>query len=121
MLALEDRFRVLDNLNKTDSAYIALREAIEESIGKLGAKNIIGLGPKVLMGRGNATLAVLDQILGLPAVKSRLGFALSTGSKIAASPSTATAVGTLAPPTALGIGESGRTNPNVGLMPHMQE
>lgn len=77
MTFLENQYPQLDALNAKDSALIALREALERSLGRMENKDMISLGTKVLTHKETWPLAILNSTIGHPQVKARLAFALS--------------------------------------------
>ena len=80
MTMLEERYPALKELNKTDAAYIKLKEALEKAVAREGNKDIVGLGGKVLTNR-SIPMAVWESTIGHPAIKSRLAIALNKASK----------------------------------------
>jgi hypothetical protein len=82
MIDLESKYPALDALNQKDSARIALQQALEASLGRMGNKDVVGLGTKVLVGKETWPLAILNATIGHPQVKARLAFALSKAGAI---------------------------------------
>ncbi len=85
-LALEDLNPELKALNAKDAAYINLTEALEKAVGRMGNKDLVGLGTKVLMSGGNPLKALADHLVGLATVKGRLAFALNRARKLQTQP-----------------------------------
>jgi len=76
MVMLEELNPELKTMNRDTAAYISLVEGIESAAGRIQNTNPVSLGSKVLAA-GNIGLAVLNQVMGVPAVKSKIAFALN--------------------------------------------
>ena len=89
MLELEKLHPELKVLNQTDAAYIKLKEGIERAVGRLGNRDLIGLGEEIAATAGGAIAGApgagmgfaFKRILDMPTVKSQLAFALSKSEK----------------------------------------
>ena len=64
-------------MNKKDASYIALTEALERAVPRIGNKDMVGLGAKVLLTGTHPWLAIMEHAIGLPAVKGKFAFALN--------------------------------------------
>lgn len=87
-LELERQFPSLKNLNKNSAALLTLENQLAKAVGRVGNRDIVGLGMKVALG-GAADVSkagnVLSSILDLPNVKARLAIAIfegKTGKKV---------------------------------------
>ncbi len=81
MVRLESLYPELKYLNKKDGSLIDLVDILERTVAKESGKDLVGLGAKVLFRSKIWPLSLADQILGLPAVKSKLAFALQRASQ----------------------------------------
>jgi hypothetical protein len=64
-------------MNKKDAAYINLKEALERAVPRIGNKDMMGLGAKVLLTGTHPWLAIIEHAIGLPAVKGKFAFAIN--------------------------------------------
>lgn len=80
-LALEQLKPELKRLNRQDAAYINLIEALERAVPRLQNKDMVGIGTKILATSASPSLALVEHILGLPYVKSKLAFAINRARK----------------------------------------
>lgn len=76
MVMLEELNPELKTMNRNTAAYMSLVDGIESAANRIQNTNPISLGSKVLAA-GNIGLAVLNQVLGVPAVKSKVAFLLN--------------------------------------------
>lgn len=84
MAQLERMYPELKAMNQADAAYIKLKEGIERAVGRMGNRDIIGLGEGVAAtagaavsgGLGAAVGFALKRLVDMPTVKARLAFAL---------------------------------------------
>jgi len=75
-LQLETLDPFLKAANKEYGAAVNLEEALERALPRMGNRDIFNLGTKVLIGRDSWPLAILNQTLGHPAIKSKIAFLL---------------------------------------------
>lgn len=107
-VALEELFPDLKKLNRQDAAYVNLVDALERAVPRLQNKDIMGLGTKVLLTGAHPVMGIVEHIVGLPAMKGRLAFALNRARKSAPMtgvPTTMNAAG------AIGAGLAQTTSP----------
>ena len=64
-------------LNQNFSDWNALEQAMERAVPRLNNRDLIDLSTKVLIGRESLPLAIFNQTIGHPAIKSRIAFMLS--------------------------------------------
>lgn len=76
-LQLETLDPFLKAANREYAAAANLEEALERALPRMGNRDVFNLGTKVLIGRDSWPLAVINQTIGHPAIKSRIAFLLS--------------------------------------------
>jgi hypothetical protein len=78
---LVQQFPEIGKLNAEEGKLLGLDDALEDAVNRTRNRNVISLGGKVLAGK-NPGLAIAHEILGLPAIQSRIAIAISQASKI---------------------------------------
>jgi len=78
---LAAQFPEIVDLNAKESKLLGLDDALEDAVYRTRNHNIISLGGKVLVSK-NIGLAAMHEVLGIPAVQSRIAIGISRASKI---------------------------------------
>lgn len=72
----------LRSVNESNAGWRLLEEALDRSLARRGNRDIINLGTKVMLGRESWPLAIMNQTIGHPQVKSRVAFLLKEANKV---------------------------------------